>query len=836
MGKPKPAVHAIAAPSRGVPLELAPLLKPYRKHGKLSLRVERVQQLARLSRGRNNGDGSWSLGTDELDDLEYLFPEGSDATHTLAIRIIGVEQDLATLAVLDFQIGPGAKQARRSQDNDPGSEAQRQFEEVESLKAALGARVAELAELQGTLYQTEQDTSRKILSAVEAARASWKEELEQHLASAAASGQQQSPDGWQTEKTALLHQAKEREEKRVAEARERWRRETDDAKAAAERAWKAAEAARLAKAEADWREKSAKTLAEMQARLERSEAALADVRTKADAVATTSDRDGRRLLDELASVRAALAAREDELVRTRMSAEEAQSRLAREAAAQKAQDEAAWKAAEAARFVKAESEWRERSAQAEAALKTAEAARFAKAESEWREKSAQVESALKAVEAARFARAESEWREKSAQVLQDAKTRGERAESLAEERTRAAETAKAEHRQLAEELKMVRSTLADRESELARTRSSAQEGAATATKADRDERNRLTSDLADIRAKLAEREAELARVHLTKDGAAAAANADADERRRLAAELAGVRTTLAAREADLARLRADNAQQQKPQDVEAAVAKAKAEWKEAERSRLAAAEAEWRKESSGALAAATARSENAEKALARAKIETQRSMGDAIVQGLHDEISGLRRALADRESELAQIRAKEPRVVTHQRITIKEDHGWNTPEPVEPPRRSRSLLLAVQIAVIIILVVTGIIVGPNFEQYIPESVWNMFGYTRLPEQPVVTPPTSVRPSENARTDTEAQPMATILRDANVHATPGMTGDVVTTAQRGTKVAVIGQHGNWTRIRIEGGDNGTKPLDGWIYNTFLAPQDNPPSTGATGEKP
>src|SRR5579863_8067692 len=76
MARPKAVVREIAATTRATPLALAPLIQPYRKLGKVSLRVERMQRFARLSRGRNNGDGSWSLASDELDDLEYLCADG----------------------------------------------------------------------------------------------------------------------------------------------------------------------------------------------------------------------------------------------------------------------------------------------------------------------------------------------------------------------------------------------------------------------------------------------------------------------------------------------------------------------------------------------------------------------------------------------------------------------------------------------------------------------------------------------------------------------------------------------------------------------------------------
>src|SRR6185295_19152130 len=87
-----------------VPLELAPMLSPFKKHGRLSIRLDRLPVFARLSAGRNNGDNSWSLAPDELDDRTYLLPEGSDGPHTLVIRIIGPGG--STLGVLDLPISP----------------------------------------------------------------------------------------------------------------------------------------------------------------------------------------------------------------------------------------------------------------------------------------------------------------------------------------------------------------------------------------------------------------------------------------------------------------------------------------------------------------------------------------------------------------------------------------------------------------------------------------------------------------------------------------------------------------------------------------------------------
>src|SRR2546430_12647203 len=95
------AAEAPAAPC-AIAIKLGPLLSPYKKQGRLSVRIERLPQLARLSAGRNNGDNSWSLTLDELEDLAYLPPPGMVEPHSLAIRIIGLGGGGFTLAVVAF--------------------------------------------------------------------------------------------------------------------------------------------------------------------------------------------------------------------------------------------------------------------------------------------------------------------------------------------------------------------------------------------------------------------------------------------------------------------------------------------------------------------------------------------------------------------------------------------------------------------------------------------------------------------------------------------------------------------------------------------------------------
>jgi hypothetical protein len=97
------AAAANAGEPRTIALDLVPLLTPYKKHGKLSLRVERVPQQTRLSKGSRNSDGSWSLTRDDLDDLDYLVPEGVEGARVLSVRVVGLAAG-NTLAVLEVPV------------------------------------------------------------------------------------------------------------------------------------------------------------------------------------------------------------------------------------------------------------------------------------------------------------------------------------------------------------------------------------------------------------------------------------------------------------------------------------------------------------------------------------------------------------------------------------------------------------------------------------------------------------------------------------------------------------------------------------------------------------
>jgi hypothetical protein len=92
--------------TQGIPLDLGPLLSPYRHHKKLAIRIEKLPQLSRLSNGHNNGDCTYSLKLDELQGLLYLPPPGEEPSPvTLVLRVINVDDDYATtLALIDVSL------------------------------------------------------------------------------------------------------------------------------------------------------------------------------------------------------------------------------------------------------------------------------------------------------------------------------------------------------------------------------------------------------------------------------------------------------------------------------------------------------------------------------------------------------------------------------------------------------------------------------------------------------------------------------------------------------------------------------------------------------------
>src|ERR1700761_5357691 len=208
-----------------VPLKLAPLLAPYKKRGRLALRIERMPQVARLSVGRNNGNNSWSVSVEELEDLTYLLPRGFMEPHALAIRIIGLDEGGSTITVAEYPVSPATdaintpEEPDEDDDNEPAAVQDDDYlrklsDELAKVKSTLAAREAELAK---TRQKTEQSHIAALRDTIDSelmsARAAWKLETEQRLAAAAAAATanlEKHRAAWQEEQNVRVAQVEER--------------------------------------------------------------------------------------------------------------------------------------------------------------------------------------------------------------------------------------------------------------------------------------------------------------------------------------------------------------------------------------------------------------------------------------------------------------------------------------------------------------------------------------------------------------------------------------------------------------------------------------------------
>jgi len=687
-----------------VALELAPLIAPYRKHGRLSLRVERLPHRARLSRGHNNGDRSWSLMSDELDGLTYLPPKGPAQSCTLGIRIVSLDAgDGTTLALLDYPVlaeGAVAPAAPRHAPEVDQAELRRLRDELARTKA----------------QAAEQENSFR------AARGTWESDLQAQLAASSALAN----DALERQRAAWeAGQAPKTQPARPADMSAEIRRQVEAALAKAEKEWKAAEAERLARAEAGWEARAAKALSEAGAQIEK-----ARTRSAAETAREKSDEaERRRLRDELARLKKLLGAKESEFSETRESAR----KMAEEALAA------------------AEQAWREREAQSLGTART-----------QWQERS---ERAL-AEATAQFERAEAARAKAGASRLKDAE---------------------AELEALKDDLARANEILADRE-----------------------------NDIADMQARL----------DAAADQAPAIETREA-EIERLKSDLAGVRGVVAERERDIVEARAqmERARQDWQRQSEARFAEALAEWKKGEAARLIAAEAQSQEQAQGQLTRMAQRLNQVEGELkdARAQAEALRQRGDAEdVKKLRREFGHLQSALAERETEIAQLRldsehARE-RWTADARMSLQNaEHQWKAEAENAEERKlqrqglkrtARDVVLVASVAVVAVMLYLHFDLGALINMF-PQLAF----IETTPAPPAPQPVQAAKPNPAA----PALPLAVVVRSANVRATPSKTADVIATLPRDSAVTVLEHHGNWVRVKITGAN---KNREGWVYTTYL----------------
>ena len=660
--------------TRAIPLDLSALISPYRGHGRISLRVERLPHRTRLSRGQNNGDRSWSLSLDDLDGLNFLTPKDLRGAHILSIRVVSLDGgDGATVAVLEHSISPsdgptavlkGASAAKAAVLADHAA-ADRLREELEKLKASHAAQETALAEMRQSLDQEWEVRARQLAdSELKAARTDWEGEVKKKLAEAAkrtTAEVEQVRRALQTEQDARLAKAESLAATRLEQERQRWQKESDAVLAAAEKAWKKAEAARVAAAEEKWRELSSQL--EAQGRSHKNFDALL-------AKAEKSWKEG-----EAARLAAAQAQWQ---IHTKNAVEDALESSEKVAHALRSRLESDWKAQEATRFAEANAEWqqqldkvraetlahsqKEASAALQAAQKlwqTEEAARTAAAETKWQEHAerlvaearAQGSTAGKADEAGQLNRLRNEIAAAN-KTLQDREAELESARRAAEEAQRLLRQERADNvnhlERLRDELVIANKTLEDRDAELSSVRRAAedlqrhmrQEAATAFSEAQKEWDKEVASRLAAAETEWRERTTSL----VAEARAQALALSKTDEGSQIGLlrdELAVVGKTLADRDAELAQTRRaiTEANERLPQQIAIALSDAQQIWSTEEAARLADAKARWGQQFA--------------KALAEARTSAASATDDSVELGrLRSELSAAQTALAQKTQEL----------------------------------------------------------------------------------------------------------------------------------------------------------------------------------------
>jgi colicin import membrane protein len=535
-----------------VALNLAPLVAPHRKQGRLSLRIERMPQGTRLTRGTRNNDNTWSLGSDELEDLAIQVPASAQKDFKIGVRVISLING-STLVAVDVPIKPGeavagaaiGANAPPALSTADAAELAVLRQELAAAKESLAARDMELAErltaaaaeaatqFQQTLAKAETAWTQAENARLASVQEQWQEKFAEALAElestqtkaheAQVRDLQEKVDALQAaldQGTAALQQAKsadaaarergdtatqdalaqvaelkarlaerEGELARATAAGEAAKRDAEAALAKAEQAWREGEAARLAAAEAAWRETSAKALSEAHA--------------NADAQRSQGRAGERDLLTRVAELQAAVAERDEALARAQSASEQARARAAQDADARLAKAQENWAATQAARLAAVEADWR---AKMEAAAKAAQseqkpapAAPVDTAElAELRDKvtALQAKLTLRDAAAARAAKLAEEERHRWQKEAQDVIVKAAR-ERKADENARLA-AAQAEW-----------SKQAVRETALITARAEAAEAALTQLRIRAAEEAPLQRELASLRSALAIREAEL---------------------------------------------------------------------------------------------------------------------------------------------------------------------------------------------------------------------------------------------------------------------------------------------------------------------------------------
>ncbi|MBV9331389.1 MAG: SH3 domain-containing protein, partial [Alphaproteobacteria bacterium] len=751
---------------------LASLIAPYRSQGRITLRLERLPQRARLSVGRNNGDNSWSLATDELEGLLYLPPEGAAGVHILSVRVLDIDS-ASTLAVIDLPVTLGEATGTSAE-----AELNRIGDEIERVRTVLSGHEASLAATLSRQAAPAEDVTREF----QQARQSWDLEREKLIAerdSAIEAALARAKDAWQAEIDVRLHQREELARHELATARERWQSESAAALARAERAFKADESAKLAELERKLR-------SEAQARL------AAELGARETDEKAQKDEELARLRADFSKTLSVLAERESALAQERLKASREREGLRRETAHALEEARSALAAEAARELEQARAAWEAESTEA---LVLANAGR------------ARAEAALAAVrEEAAGARGEAE-----------------------NEVIAARERAQSELSALKEELAVSQSTAASAQALIGKLKLQFEDEARKAQSATADTLARAretwvaeeAAHLAAEKAVWQKQQERLLQSLRSEHDASRSHEVVLLEEMRERLEL--VETHLAERELELRETREDaQAELETLREQSAAqLQRAERAWKTAEAARASAARSQWREQSMGALADATRRYQAAEAALAaqRARAEAGMRRGEpADLERLRQEVVLLQSALGSCEAELGELRTaiagSDPRqddgfVLEPLQVDRFIGHDDATPPPRSIWREAVAMAAVVALAIFCFPMVEPLLPDPWQQQI---NALNPF------------PPPQVHRSRaviRAATPTPvAQKIVVVAAGTKLRAAPSSSADIVQTLPSDAKLVDVSTEGNWTHVRAVTAND--KLLEGWVHTSRLRP--------------
>lgn len=773
---------------RSVPLDLVPFIAPFKKRGRVAVRVERLPRFSRLSNGRNNGDGSWSLMSDELEDLQYLLPGNLHEPHTLLIRVMGLDGAAATtLAVHDLAVEAGegydSEPNGESDGASPASDVGHLQQKIEAAFMPHPDGSGEFAKLDAGLLGRENRTHHAANERPDplVAKGAAAPSLLAHPADAqalahAVAARNKAEEALRTTRdqmSALQAQLAQREVElaRAGVAAEQAvlaaQRELTEKLARSQAEWRAEEAARLAAAEAQWQEATAK--------------AMASALTQVDATRDQGrDAERRRLLDQIAALQTQSREQEVALALARAGAEEAREQLRRETEAALLKAEKAWREAEGARLAAAERRWTDRAAGELASL---------------RERCERAEEGLRAARAASPAQVS----QAAEQELRGLQERCERAETAL--RSAQADAAAASH--------AVEQDLARLRDRCERAEAALKAAQSTAT---------VTSQTSDAEMKRLRERCDRAEEALRVAQATAPSPTDSEKvLRQVQARCAALESALAEREAELERSRAVVGQDRErlQREYEASLAQAKNVWAADEAQRIAAADAKWRETTTKAVAAARSQAEMAR----RHEYETE-------IKRLHDQIVELQAVLMERAAVVTAHSVdlgagivstdanNEPRIV------LRTDRAWENDENTEKPHRPMGHNIR-DAAIVAIVVMAGVFFYPGFSPTIVRTWQSLTG--QQTDADTVAP----SPAKPAPAPAPVLPTAVAIHAANVRAEPSPSASVVSSLPRDAQVVILSVEGNWSRVRLSPAD-GSAPVEGWVFTSLLKKTDTTPS--------